>query len=58
MQELLLFEIGPSEMASAIEHFGGKVKITTERLVLRAAKVEDTEALYEALRDPAVMKYW
>lgn len=45
-------------MASAIDCVGGKVYITTERLLLRPAKEEDAEALHEIFHDPTVMLYW
>lgn len=45
-------------MLYEIEQTGSKVRITTERLVLRPAKEEDADDLYETLHDPTVMQYW
>lgn len=32
--------------------------ITTERLVLRRARIEDVEAMHRIMRDPTAMRYW
>jgi RimJ/RimL family protein N-acetyltransferase len=45
-------------MEPEIKYLGSKVEISTQRLVLRQAKEEDAEALYEVLHDPIVMQYW
>lgn len=45
-------------MSSIMESGGDKVIITTPRLVLRGAREDDAEPLYEVLSDPEVMKYW
>lgn len=36
----------------------GSFEITTARLLLRAARDEDAQALNAAFKDPEVMKYW
>ena len=36
----------------------GKVEISTTRLLIRGARHGDGVALYEAFRDPEVMRYW
>ncbi len=36
----------------------GKIEISTSRLLIREARQRDAVALYEAFRDPEVMRYW
>jgi RimJ/RimL family protein N-acetyltransferase len=45
-------------MSSVVVADGDKVTITTSRLVLRGAREEDVESLYEVFSHPEVMKYW
>jgi ribosomal-protein-alanine N-acetyltransferase len=45
-------------MSSKVVPDGNKVIITTSRLVLRGAREEDVESLYEVFSHPKVMKYW
>jgi hypothetical protein len=37
---------------------GGNVELRSPRLLLRGARDEDAEALYEAFSDPEAMRYW
>ncbi|KIW34781.1 uncharacterized protein PV07_01537 [Cladophialophora immunda] len=44
--------------STVISHLeDGKVEITTERLLLRAAREDDVMGVYEAFSDPEVMRY-
>jgi len=44
---------------TAISHLdNGQVEITTEQLILRAARESDVPSLYETWSDPEVVRYW
>ena len=44
---------------TAVSHLcNGQVEITTEQLILRAARVNDVSSLYETWSDPEVVRYW
>lgn len=44
--------------ANTVRCESGKVELHTSRLRLRAATTEDAHPLYNAFKDPEVMKYW
>ena len=46
-------------ISTTISHLeDGQVDITTQRLLLRAAREGDVPGVYEAFSDPEVMRYW